>query len=76
MKESKIMRKEQLVNIRRNTWEPLRDLSDRYDIRCLCDTTCEIRNRKNRTKVKGNKRSDGYIQVSRLIKNDGSYLDT
>lgn len=72
----KIMRKEQLVNIRRNTWEPLRDLSDRYDIRCLCDTTCEIRNRKNRTKVKGNKRSDGYIQVSRLIKNDGSYLDT
>lgn len=70
------MRKEQLVNIRRNTWEPLRDLSDRYDIRCLCDTTCEIRNRKNRTKVKGNKRSDGYIQVSRLIKNDGSYLVT
>lgn len=69
------MLEEQLVNIRRNTWEPLRDLSDKYDIRCLNDTSCEIRNRKNRTKVKGNKRSDGYIQVSRLIKNDGSYLD-
>lgn len=69
------MLEEQLLNIHRNTWEPLRDLSDRYDIRCLNDTSCEIRNRKNRTKVKGNKRSDGYIQVSRLIKNDGSYLD-
>lgn len=70
------MLEEQLINICRNTWEPLRDLSDRYDIRCLNDTSCEIRNRKNRTKVKGNKRNDGYIQVSRLIKNDGSYLDT
>ena len=63
LKESKIMLEEQLVNIRRNTWEPLRDFTKRYDIRCLSDTRCEIRNRKSRHIISGSKDKDNYILV-------------
>lgn len=65
------MRKEQLVNIRRNTWEPLRDFTKKYDIRCLSDTRCEIRNRTNRHIISGSKFNDNYIHVSHLTNNDG-----
>ena len=66
LKESKIMLEEQLVNIRRNTWEPLRDFTKRYDIRCLNDTRCEIRNRTSRHLISGSKFVDGYIHISHL----------
>lgn len=66
LKESKIMLEEQLVNIRRNTWEPLRDFTKRYDIRCLNDTRCEIRNRTSRHLISGSKFKDNYVHVSHL----------
>lgn len=70
LKESKIMLEEQLVNIRRNIWEPLRDFTKRYDIRCLSDTRCEIRNRKSRHIISGSKDKDNYIKVNNVTRDD------
>lgn len=61
-----------LCTIIKNTWEPLSGFSKTYDIRCLDDYTCEIRNRKNRTKVKGSKNNTGYVHVNNLIADDGT----
>ena len=64
------MLEEQLVNIRRNIWEPLRDFTKRYDIRCLSDTRCEIRNRKSRHTISGSKDKDNYIKVNHVTRDD------
>lgn len=60
-------------HIEKGIWTPLKNFTENYDIRCLEDTTCEIRNRKNRTKIKGSKNPDGYIHANHMLGDDGKY---